>query len=175
MGGSFNSVLRSLILYYGFFINQDRPKQTKSKTYNSLALRRFRNMIASTESVATTNMCFTMAKTVFCISMKMMSVKKSFFGEGEHIDNCDKLPIWLFPKRGHDREMAQTEKTVFKREHQFYMGMEHFQLYHMLRPQNLRRMVARDHCAKSKIEQRRGSRILKRIGANQNKGIQKCV
>ena len=79
----------------------------------------------------------------------------------EHIYSTNMLPIWLFPNRRHGRERSQTGKTIFCREHQFYMGREYFQLCHMLRPQSLRRMKAREHYAKSKIEQRKVIRIQK--------------
>ena len=50
---------------------------------------------------------------VFCISMKVRSVKIDVFEDREHIYSANRLPIWLFPKRGHDWEIAQTETCFF--------------------------------------------------------------
>ena len=86
--------------------------------------------------------------------------KCCFFGDGKHIYSDNSLPIWLFLKRVHDREMTKPKQIIFCREHQFYIGREYFQRYHMLRPLDLRRMEARNRCPKSRNEQHKRIRIL---------------
>ena len=54
-------------------------------------------------------MCFTLAREVFCISLKMGFVEMVvFLIQGTHLQR-QQVADWLFPKREHDREMAQTE------------------------------------------------------------------
>ena len=77
----------------------------------------------------------TVARDDFWISVKMRFVRMVVFREqGAHFDS-NRLPIWLFPKRGRDRDMAKSEqKTIFCRKHGSDISRRDFQGYHMLRP-----------------------------------------
>ena len=44
-------------------------------------------------TVATQNICFTMARDVFCISLKMRTVDMVVFVDREHICSANRLPI----------------------------------------------------------------------------------
>ena len=59
-----------------------------------------------------------MARGVFWISMKMRFVRMAVFRDREHISSGNRLPMWLFPKRGRGRGMAKSEKNIFCRKHE---------------------------------------------------------
>ena len=54
-----------------------------------------------------------MARDVFWISMKMRFVRMVVFRDREHISSGNRLPMWLFPKRGRGRGMAKSEQKRF--------------------------------------------------------------